>query len=280
LLAFTSGRIWLCSCKRIFHSFKMRFNRVPAAALVRIMAFARNRSGDWIRLSDNCSTCLPVRSLSIMTSRNQTNSPDVQKVVQSLMNSDLSHKIRRDTKLYEIKSTGHLWRIHLLSVATCFFAVYFAIFLTYIGSTYADKVTVDQQQSSGYQFLARFARFVGDHWFTFSVAVVLFALVEVALCSMFVCRHVASIELLQGGQQVRLKLFSMIPNQKLCRTVTMPLSDVGALNSRHEPGQYLSLLGRSRRLSWVVDKEGHFPFPALFDTTVGLHRSFGAKPKK
>lgn len=251
-------------------------------AIIRLVGFVRTDSGRWTKFGHSCySTMILQRSSLFANSRRFSSSDDSQRIVQSLMNTDLSNKIRRDTLVYEIKSNSHLWRIHLLSIATFFFAVYFTIFLGYIGKTYGTKVTtIDLNQSLGYQFLSRFAAFVGNHWLAVSIAVIVFAFIEIGICSMFISRHVHSIRLLQGGRQVQLKLFFPIPNERMLRSVTIPLADIRALNSRNQPGQYLSLVRRNNRLSWVIDKDGHFPFPALFDTTVGLNRSFVTKSTK
>ena len=200
------------------------------------------------------------------------NGGDLADKVKALLTSDLEQTIKHDLCLYELKSTGYMWKIHLMAVGTFLFAMYFAIFLYVVSEAYGKKVSIDSQQSRGYQLLAWFSRLFSEDGIWWSGGIGLFAVTELVLCTLFIRRSVHTIILLRGGKRVQLKLFNGTPMLNSLRTITLNLNEMSCTKGRAEGGNFLPLQIKNDRISYVIDKSGLFRNPALFDTTVGMSR--------
>lgn len=87
---------------------------------------------------------------------------------------------------------------------------------------------------------------------------------------MYPLRVVQTLHYVRGGGLVRITTYTPLRGT---RQVEAPLEDIGLAGSRREvKGRQVGMKVKGHRLFFLLDREGTFPAPAMFDTLIGSRR--------
>lgn len=93
-----------------------------------------------------------------------------------------------------------------------------------------------------------------------------------SMLALFAVRSVRYIILKPGGRSVRITTFSITGAANRYRHHDVSLDSVSAYQYRNTGVSYIPLKVRGKWFFFLVDSNGHFYKPSLFDQTVGVFR--------
>uniref|UniRef100_G3MNG8 Transmembrane protein 223 n=1 Tax=Amblyomma maculatum TaxID=34609 RepID=G3MNG8_AMBMU len=207
-------------------------------------------------------------SLAVRSSRSSAHSAQQPSV---RLPFEVDTNVAKHTEIYRFDNFKMFASVRMFTVAQLFLWSYMARFC-YTITDPKEGVPPDLEKSGRVGGLLDFLRdrFTTDRCRYGLVAVcTTIGTLVVAGSSLFVLRSVRSIVLLKGGQRVLVQTYAPF---KDLRGIEVPLENINCLQSRLRKSSYITLKIKGHWLYFMLDQRGLFPYPKLFDNTVGVSR--------
>lgn len=219
------------------------------------------------------AVCFAVRAKSgtLPSATRSSSSLPAQQQPSARLPFEVDTKVAKHTEIFRFDNFRQFAAVRIFAVTQAFMWAYMANFCYSV--TDPANVQENQEEQAGRMggFLALLRqRLTTDRYrYGLTAMCAVFGVVVVGAATVFTRRYVRSVVLLKGGQRAFVQTYT--PFRDL-RGFEVPLEDINCLQSRLQKSNYISLKIRGHWFHYMLDQRGIFPYPQLFDHTVGLSR--------
>lgn len=186
---------------------------------------------------------------------------------------DVSNEFVRDTVIYKIDNLRQLRTYQAFALLNLIFWSYFGINTLYKVGGYAKKHQNENGGAGERGYLQSLAE-VGLKYYKQLTCVALgVGYGGLLLIGLFSTRNVNTIIIRKGGSDAVILTSRFVAVSKL-REIRVPLAHISCKTSRDKNTPYATFRIKGHPFFFLVDKDGLFYNPFLFDRTIGLQRNF------
>lgn len=184
---------------------------------------------------------------------------------------EVDTNVAKHTEIYRYDNFKLFMAIRIFAVTQAFIWAYMANFCYSVTDPVKALPKEEEQRErvGGFLDVVRQRLTTDRYRYGLTALCSMFGVLVVSAATVFTRRNVRSVVLLKGGQRVFVQTYTPF---KDLRSFDVPLEDINCLQSRHQKSNYISLKIRGHWFHYMLDQRGIFPYPQLFDNTVGLSR--------
>lgn len=218
------------------------------------------------------AVCFAVRAKSgtLPSTTRSSSSLPAQQQPSARLPFEVDTNVAKHTEIFRFDNFRQFAAVRIFAVTQAFMWAYMANFCYSV--TDPANVQENQEQAGrmgGFLALLRQRLTTDRYRYGLTAMCAVFGVVVVGAATVFTRRYVRSVVLLKGGQRAFVQTYT--PFRDL-RGFEVPLEDINCLQSRLQKSNYISLKIRGHWFHYMLDQRGIFPYPQLFDHTVGLSR--------
>jgi uncharacterized SAM-binding protein YcdF (DUF218 family) len=190
-------------------------------------------------------------------------------------------EVVRDMSIYRNDNWWSMWRVQGAAIVNFFIWIYLVTFAVYYLRTRSYSENVDEKlkkmkDGQPKTLWEKMISFEAKHRWTLGSFCALVGVGGVSLIGLYATKSVNQIvirpKIGSNIPNVKLQTYSFLPSTHV-GTLEVPLSHISCVIPRNSQSRFVTIKVKGRKLYYLIDKDGTFLNPYIFDRTIGLSRN-------